>query len=338
LKQDRSWTNIVFISVSNGRGMSESSESMADNEYDVVIAGGGIAGLTAGLLCARAGRKIRVLTGPALGGHLLSIERIDGYPGFPDGVPGYELCPMVQEQAAGAGAEFDAATVTSIGAHEERWRLTTGGGDLWARTVVIATGTTTRTLGIPGEERLRGKGVSHCASCDAPLMRGRVVGVVGGGDSALQEALTLAQHAARVIVLHRGTVFSAQAAYRQRVREQPKIEIRFDTIVEDVVGNGGLKSVRTRTISDGKTADLELAGLFVYVGLEPATAWLNGLTDLDPSGRIPTDNAMRCRQPGLFAAGTVRSASAGRAAAAAGDGATAAIAADWYLKDGVWPS
>jgi thioredoxin reductase (NADPH) len=308
---------------------------MPDNDYDVLIAGGGIAGLTAGLQCARAGRKTRVLTGPALGGHLLSIERIDGYPGFPDGVPGYDLCPIVQEQAAGAGAEFDAAMVTSVAAQDGRWRVTTATGDLWTRTVIIATGTTTKTLGIPGEERLRGKGVSHCASCDAPLMRGRVVASVGGGDSALQEALTLAQHVARVIVLHRGTTFSAQAAYCQRVREHPKIEIRFNTIVEEVVGDGGLTGVRTRDVSDGKPADLELAGLFVYVGLAPATAWLNGLTDLDPSGKILTDSAMRCRQPGLFAAGTVRSGSAGRAAAAAGDGATAAIGADRYLRDGV---
>ncbi len=311
---------------------------MSNNDYDVIIAGGGIAGLTASLQCARAGRKTRVLTGPTLGGHLLSIERIDGYPGFPDGIPGYDLCPMIQEQAAGEGSEFDAAEVTSLGAHDGRWRVTTGAGDLWARTVVIATGTTTKTLGIPGEERLRGKGVSHCASCDAPLMRARIVGVVGGGDSALQEALTLAQHASRVIVLHRGTAFSAQAAYCRGVREHPKIEVRFDTIVEETLGNGALTGVRTRTVSDGKTADLELAGLFVYVGLAPATAWLNQLVDLDPSGRIRTDSAMRCRQAGLFAAGTVRSGSAGRAAAAAGDGATAAIAADRYLRDGAWPT
>jgi thioredoxin reductase (NADPH) len=311
---------------------------MSNNDYDVIIAGGGIAGLTAGLQCARVGRKTRVLTGPTLGGHLLSIEHIDGYPGFPDGIPGYDLCPMIQEQATAEGAEFDAAEVTSLGPHEGRWRMTTGAGDLWARTVVIATGTTTKTLGIPGEEHLRGKGVSHCASCDAPLMRARNVGVVGGGDSALQEALTLAQHAARVIVLHRGTSFSAQAAYCRRVREQPKIEVRFDTIVEEVLGNGVLTGVRTRTVSDAKTAELELAGLFVYVGLAPATAWLNQLVDLDPSGRIVTDSAMRCHQPGMFAAGTIRSGWAGRAAAAAGDGATAAIAADRYLRDGGWPA
>ena len=308
---------------------------MADNEFDVVIIGGGIAGLTAGLQSARAGRKTRVLTGPALGGHLLSIERIDGFPGFPDGVPGYDLCPIVQEQATTAGAEFSAAVATHVGAHERRWRITTREGDVGANAVVIAAGTTSKTLGIPGEERLRGKGVSHCATCDGPLLRTRIVGVVGGGDSALQEALTLAQYASRVIVLHRGTELSAQAAYRQQVRDQPKIEVRLETVVEEVVGDGGMTGVRTRT-RGGTTSDLELAGLFVYVGLQPATAWLDGLVELDPSGGITTDSAMRCRQPGLFAAGTIRCESAGRAAAAAGDGAMAAIAADRYLKDGVW--
>jgi thioredoxin reductase (NADPH) len=215
--------------------------------------------------------------------------------------------------------------------------VTTRDGDLAARAVIIATGTTPKTLGIPGEERLRGKGVSHCASCDAPLMRARIVGVVGGGDSALQEALTLAQHAARVIVLHRGNAFSAQAAYAAPVRKHPKIEVRFHTVVEDVVGDGGLTAVRTRNVTDGTVADLELTGLFVYVGLAPETGWLDGLLDLDPSGRVRADASMRSGQRGLFAAGTVRSGSAGRAAAAAGDGAAAAVAADQYLRNGVWP-
>jgi thioredoxin reductase (NADPH) len=200
----------------------------------------------------------------------------------------------------------------------------------------VATGTTLKTLGIPGEEPLRGKGVSHCASCDAPLLRGRTVGVVGGGDSALQEALTLAQHAARVIILHRGTAFTAQPAYVRQVQANPKIEVRFGTVVEEAVGNGGLKSVRTRAVSDGKTGDLELAGLFVYVGLAPATALLDGVLALDASRRIPVDGALRTGMPGLFAAGTVRSGSAGRAASAAGDGATAALSVDRYLRDGRW--
>jgi thioredoxin reductase (NADPH) len=314
---------------------------MSDHECDVVIIGGGVAALTTGLTSARAGRKTRVLTGPSLGGQLISIERIDGYPGFPDGVPGYDLCPIIQEQAVGVGAEFDATEATGLhddGAARarERWRVTTGQGDVRARVVVIATGTTSKTLGIPGEERLRGKGVSHCASCDAPLLRGRTVGVVGGGDSALQEALTLAQHVARVVILHRGSAFSAQAAYVRQVREHPQIEVRFGTEVEEVLGNGGVTGVRTRAVGDAKSVNLELAGLFVYVGLAPATTWLDGMLALDASGRITVDVAMRTSLPGVFAAGTVRSGSAGRAAAAAGDGAIAAVSADQYLRDSTW--
>jgi thioredoxin reductase (NADPH) len=307
------------------------------DQYDVVVAGGGVAGLTAGLTSARAGRKTHVLTGPALGGQLISIERIDGYPGFPDGVPGYDLCPIIQEQAAAAGAEFSAAEATALhadGAAPGRghWRVVTGQGDVRARAVVIATGTTLKALGIPGEERLRGKGVSHCASCDAPLLRNRIVGVVGGGDSALQEALTLAQHAARVIILHRGTAFSAQAAYVERVLENPKIEVRFGTVVEEALGNGALTGIRTRHVVDGKTESVELAGLFVYVGLAPATTWLSNVLTLDEYGRIPVDDQLRTSRPGLFAAGTVRAGAAGRAASAAGDGAAAALSVDRYLE------
>jgi len=305
-------------------------------DYDVVVIGGGVAGLTAGLTSARAGRKTHVLTGPALGGQLISIERIDGYPGFPDGVPGYDLCPIIQEQATAAGATFAASEATGLHGDGERWRLTTDQGDLSARAVVIATGTTLKSLGVPGEEQLRGKGVSHCASCDAPLLRGRIVGVVGGGDSALQEALTLAQHTARVIILHRGSAFSAQAAYVQQVLENPKIEVRFGTIVEEAVGNGGLTGVRTRSVSDGKAGDVELAGLFVYVGLAPATMWLDGALTLDAAGRIAVDSDLRTTQRGLFAAGTVRAGSAGRAASAAGDGAAAALSVERYLTDGTW--
>jgi thioredoxin reductase (NADPH) len=311
---------------------------VADREHDIVIVGGGVAGLTAGLTAARAGRNTRVLTGPSLGGNLLSIERIDGYPGFPDGIPGYDLCPIVQEQAVAVGAEFTASEATDVQAEDRRWRLATTEGDAWARAVVIATGTTLKTLGIPGEERLRGKGVSHCASCDAALLRGRTVGVVGGGDSALQEALTLAQHVSHVVILHRGGALSAQAVYVKAVTDNPKIEVRFGTCVEEAVGDGGLTGVRVRSVADGTTEDLELAGLFIYVGLAPATGWLGSLLALDGSGRIPVDGAMRSRLPGLLAAGTVRSGSAGRAAAAAGDGAIAAVTADRYLEDAAWPA
>lgn len=307
-----------------------------ETEFDVVIAGGGIAGLTAGVVSARLGRKTLVLTGNLLGGQLLSIEKIEGYPGFPEGVAGYELCPATQEQAAAAGAEFAATELLALDAQEEKWCLATGEGDFLARAVIVATGSALKQLGIPNEARLRGKGVSHCASCDAPLVRDQVVAVVGGGDSALQEALTLAQFASRVIILHRGAALSAQATYRERVASHPRIEIRFNTVVEQILGEAAVTGVRTRDTARGTTADLELYAIFVYIGLQPNTAFLEGRIGLDSSGRIPTDAWMRTGLAGVCAAGTVRSGSSCRAVISAGDGAAAAIAVDRYLTGGSW--
>ncbi len=307
-----------------------------EKEFDVVIAGGGIAGLTAGVVSARLGRKTLVLTGDVLGGLLLSIEKIEGFPGFPDGIPGYELCPMTQEQAVAAGAEFAAAELERLETQGGKWRVTTGKGEFVARAVILATGSTLKELGIPGEARLRGKGVSHCASCDAPLMRNRIVAVVGGGDSAMQEALTLAEFVSRVIILHRGEALSGQATYRERVTRHPKIDIRLHTVAEEILGAATVTGVRTRDTASGATADLEVAGVFVYIGLQPSTEFLQGWMNLDSSGRIATDGWMRTEAAGICAAGTVRSGSPGRAVASAGDGATAAIAIDRYLTNGSW--
>lgn len=313
-----------------------------DTEFDVVIAGGGIAGLTAGLVSARLGRTTLVLTGDVLGGHLLSIERIDGFPGYPEGVAGYELCPLVQGQAHDAGAAFAATGLAGLEPDGECWRVVGDRGDYSARAVILATGTALKELGVPGEARLRGKGVSHCASCDAPLLRDRAVAVVGGGDSAMQEALTLAESASRVVILHRGEALTGQAAYRDRVSAHPGIEIRFNASVREILGEDGVSGVRLGDTAGGDaagddaTADLEVAGVFVYIGLRPNTAFLDGRLALDPSGHVPADGWMRTGLPGVFAAGTVRSGSPGRAVASAGDGTAAAIAADRYLADGEW--
>ena len=244
---------------------------MADNDCDVLIVGAGIAGLTSALVSARTGRRTRVLTGPALGGQLISIERIDGYPGFPDGIAGYDLCPMTQEQASAAGAEFSATSATALAVDDGGWLVTSGEGEVRARAAVIATGAYAKELGIPGEAQLRGKGVSHCASCDGPLLRSRTVGVVGGGDSALQEALTLAQFASRVIVLHRGETFRAQTVYREQVLNHAAIEVRTNTVVEAILGDGVVTGVRTRKTTDNTESNVELAALFVYIGFAPST-------------------------------------------------------------------
>jgi thioredoxin reductase (NADPH) len=292
--------------------------------------------LTAALTAARLGCKTFVLSGDVLGGLLLSIEKVEGFPGFVEGVPGYDLCPMIQEQAAAAAAQFTAASLDGLDRQNGGWQLTAGSSQVRARAVILATGATLKQLGVPGEERLRGKGVSHCASCDAPLVRKRTVAVVGGGDSALQEALTLADFAERVIILQRGADLTAQAVYRDRVASHPKIEIRLDTVVEEVLGDGKVGGVRIRSTKANASSDLEVAAIFVYIGLEPATTFVKAHMKLDQSGRIPVDAQMRTELPGIFAAGIARSRSVGRAVAAAGDGTIAAIAAERYLADGNW--
>lgn len=301
--------------------------------YDVIVAGGGITGLTAGMVSARLGRTSLIVIGDVLGGHLLSIEKVEGYPGFSDGIAGYELCPMTQGQAAEAGAEFSMSELQSLTLDGEVWRVMTGEGEHMARAVVLATGTTLRELGAPGEDRLRGKGVSHCASCDAPMLRDQPVAVVGGGDSALQEALTLADTVGQVTILHRGDGFSAQASYVDRVADHPKIKIKFGAEVAEILGDDVVTGVK---LGGDSSEVLEAAAVFIYVGLEPVTGFAEGQITLDGGGRFVTDTFMRTAQPGLLAAGTVRSGAAGRAAAAAGDGTTAAIAADRYLNDGDW--
>jgi thioredoxin reductase (NADPH) len=297
----------------------------------VAIAGGGIGALTAAVHAARMGRSTLVLGGRAPGGLLLSIERIDGVPGFPEGVAGYELCPTLQEQAADDGAEVRMAELEGLEPTSQGWRLATSDGEVEARAVILATGARLRTLGVEGEERLQGRGVSHCASCDAPLMRDRTVGVVGGGDSALQEALTLADAVGEVIVLHRGDVLTAQAAYREPALAHPKISIRYGTVVEEILGDDAVSGVRTRDAASGDTQDLELGGLFIYVGLEPNSDYLRDLTELDADGRIPTDATLQTALPGVFAAGIVRRDSLGQAAISAGEGAAAAKAAHRHL-------
>lgn len=297
-------------------------------EFDIVIGGAGIAGLTAALTAARLGRKTLVLAGDVLGGNLLSIEKVEGYPGFPEGVAGYELCPMAQSMAADAGAEFEMLPLLHVAIESDGFGLTTAEGEVGARALIVATGASPKHLDVPGVKRFEGKGVSHCASCDGPLLRGAVVAVVGGGDSAMQEALTLAAHVSKVVLLCRGTAFAGQASYRDRVLVEPKIEVRYGAEVEEIVGESAVTGVRLR----GRTGVLDVAAVFTYIGLAPNTAFLQGLLPLEASGCIPTNSRLETQCPGVFAAGLARAGSPGRAVASAGEGAAAATAADRYLR------
>jgi thioredoxin reductase (NADPH) len=305
-------------------------------EFDVVVVGGGIAGLTAGLTAARVGRSTLVLTGATLGGHLITIEKIDGYPGFPEGVPGYDLCPIAQEQAMAAGAEFAMTNLTGLERSGDGWQVVAEGESFTARSVILATGTRLRDLGVQGEANLRGHGVSQCASCDAPLLRNQPVVVAGGGDSALQEALTLAMHCSAVAIVHRGAEYTAQRAYRSQIEAQPKISSVPESEVTAILGDGAVTGVRIRNGRTGVESERECAAAFVFVGLEPNSALVPDRSVLDASGYVATDMALRTRLRGVLAAGTVRAGCHVRAAAASGDGATAALTADRFLATGEW--
>ena len=304
------------------------------HDYDVIVAGAGIAGLTAALTAARLGRRTMVLAGDMLGGQLLSIETVDGYPGFPDGVPGYDLCPIAQEQAQNAGADFSQTRITGLTRESDGWKVASGEGDLTARAVIVATGAALKHLGVPGEEAFTGKGVSHCATCDGPFLKGKIAVVAGGGDSALQEALTVAQFAAKTILVNRAAEPTGQAGYRQRIAENTAIEVRNDATIVEILGNGKVTAVRVA--SGGATSEVPVDGVFVYVGLKPEAQFLEAALSLGADGAIPTDAAMRTSLKGVCAAGTVRMGAAGRAAASAGDGSVAAVSVDRYLTGGNW--
>jgi len=277
-----------------------------------------------------------VLTGATLGGHLITIEKIDGYPGFPDGVPGYDLCPIAQEQAMSAGAEFSMTNLTSLERSGNTWQVATEGESFAARSVILATGTRLRDLGVQGEANLRGHGVSQCASCDAPLLRNQPVVVAGGGDSALQEALTLATHCSSVTIVHHGMQYAAQSAYRSQIEAQQKISSIPESEVTAIHGDGAVTGVRIRNRRTGAESERECAAAFVFVGLAPNTAVVPDESILDAFGYIATDAALRTRLPGVLAAGTVRSGCSVRAAAASGDGVAAALTAERFLATGEW--
>src|SRR4030095_14615247 len=282
-------------------------------EYDVIVVGSGLAGLTAGLFAARHGLSTLILESNIPAGQLISIEKIEDFPGFPDGIAGYDLCPTVQRQAGDHGAEFQRAEVSRLEAQDRVWSVVTDEEQHRAKAVIVATGSKLKNLGVPGEEKLMGRGVSHCASCDGPLYDGQVVGVVGGGDSALQEALTLANFAEQVLLLHDSEHFSGQHSYQQRVLENSKITPRYHTVVEEVLGDEVVTGARVRDVKSGQISRVDLAGLFVYIGLQPNTEFLRNHLTLSGTGHVPTDGWMKTERDGLYAAGDIRLHSAAQA-------------------------
>ncbi len=302
----------------------------AKTKYEVVIIGGGPAGLTAGLYTARAGLKSLLIERGAFGGQILNAPLVENYPGFPEGISGAELGALMHQQAAKYGLKTLTAEVTGVKAGRTH-KVITDGGSFEAGAVIIAVGSEYRKLGVPGEETLVGHGVSYCATCDGFFFRKREVAVVGGGDAAITDALELTQHASKIYVIHRRDQLRAGEVLQKRAMAQPKIKFIWDTIVDEIVGGEVVKALKLRNVKTKKTSTLEVAGVFVAVGLKPNSQQFANILKLAKSGHIVTDETMATSAPGLFAAGDVRQSSARQIASAVGDGATAALAAFSYL-------
>jgi len=307
--------------------------SINNTDYEVVIIGGGPAGLTAGLYASRARLKSLLLEKGLVGGQIVNAELVENYPGFPEGISGVELGQLMHQQATKYGLKTITSEATGIELQGEQKIVKTGEGDFIAKAVIIAGGSERYKLGVPGEEEFVGKGVSYCATCDAAFFRDQPVAVVGGGNAAITEALHLTKFASRVTVIHRRNQLRASRILQEKAFSEPKIEFLWDTVVEEIEGKNVVKRIRLRQVVTGGKSALDITGIFISVGLKPNTDYLKGILPLDASGHIITNDKMETEIPGIFAAGDIRYNSARQLVTAAGDGATAAIYAEKFLTE-----
>ena len=302
--------------------------------YDLIVIGGGPTGLTTALYGAREGMDVLVVERSALGGQAGVTERLDNFPGFPDGVSGAEFADRLRRQADRFGVEMlQAQEVSGLRAEaESRYVRTADGHEYGARAVLIATGSTYRRLGVPGEDELIGAGIHFCATCDGPFYKGQSVAVIGGGNSACEESLFLTRFASDVTLLVRGADLTASQIVADKVREHPEIVVRYDTEVVAFTGDGKLSGITVRDRRSGETTDLHPAGVFVFIGLSPNSDWLPAEIERDQHGFVVTTPTLQTSVRGIFAAGDVRLGSTKQAASAAGEGATAALMIREYLR------
>ncbi|MBE0415273.1 MAG: thioredoxin-disulfide reductase [Dehalococcoidia bacterium] len=301
--------------------------------YEVIIIGGGPAGLSAGLYASRARLSTLLIEKGIIGGQIANAAHVENYPGFPDGISGLELTQAMHRQAKKYGLETVAAEVIGITLNERGKVIKTTEGEYRAKAVIIAVGAEPNRLGVPGEEKFLGKGVSYCATCDGPFFKDQMVAVVGGGDSAVEEGVLLTRFASKVILIHRRNRLRASRLLQERAFANKKIEFLWDTVVEDILGPDRVRGLRVRNVKTGDRSTLEVSGVFFYVGLHPGTDYLRGLLPLDEEGHIPTGEGMETEIPGIFAAGDVRKNSPRQVITAAGEGATAAISAEKFLSE-----
>ena len=300
-------------------------------KYEVIIIGGGPAGLTAGLYTSRAGLESLLMERGIVGGQIINATLVENYPGFPQGISGAELGSLMHQQAVKYGLEIMTAEVTGI-AQGQPYNISTTEGDFEATAIIIAAGSEYRKLGVRGEERLLGHGVSYCATCDGFFFRDQEVAVVGGGDTAITDALELTRHVKKVYVIHRRDQLRAGQVLQQRAFAEPKLEFIWSTVVEEVLGDKVLEELKLQNVKTSQHSTLKVAGVFVAVGLMPNSRSFFNIVDLDDAGYIVTEETMATSTPGIFAAGDIRRNSPRQIGAAVGDGVTAAMSAFKYVQ------
>ncbi len=301
--------------------------------YDVVIIGAGPAGLAAAVYTGRARLNTLVLEKGIPGGQILLTDFVENYPGFPEGAVPFELMENFRKHAEKFGAKIGTDEVKEISKRDNLWNVVGNKEEYLAKAVIVAAGSSYSKLGVPKEEELTGKGVSFCATCDGAFFKDKEVGVVGGGDNALTEALFLTKFCQKVTLIHRRDKFRAEKILQERAVANDKIEILLDTVVQEIQGEERFESIMVKNVKTNEVSQLKFDGLFISIGTDPNTDFVKGLLDLDERGKIKVGPSMRTSQPGIFAAGDVTNACPEQMAVAVGSGVIAALSVDEYISN-----